>query len=232
MLEPISNDELVGRSQKIWLRAERAAHNLGLEPDGQEQEALERDTAVFIIDLFKELPCETDPKKLIRTAFKALDEIEQRSLVIQNLLEAVKRGEEFSDVLGTYEGLGLTGPIILSPVQKQDETPEKRTSAQAKRKNPGGRPKIEEPESGGLPAMPDAPGGRLGRFLMKLAGALRRFVLWLYEVICNALAAITDVVEVQPNIGFVGGIPSLSFSIETGALSVRDLIDILVPGDD
>lgn len=63
------------------------------------------------------------PEKIIKIALDSVDSLERQQFVLSNLLEAIKKGENYNNVISRYNEIGLTNINISQPVTEPQNIP-------------------------------------------------------------------------------------------------------------
>jgi hypothetical protein len=133
-----------------------------------------------------------EPASVFQRGLTALSDIEKERFLLENLLEAVKRGESFRNMLERYNTLKLTDYEIAN-LPRESPAPTK--------------PNIQSP------VLPSSSIGA-GSLLRQLLGRLKKVSLKIMQLLVNALRVIPKFMSIKPSIGFSGPFPSLSFQLD------------------
>jgi hypothetical protein len=170
--------------------------------------ALQDDQQKALDEILKDLhDLKPDPNVILNKALANLSKVDERSFVLTNLLEAIKRGEVAEVVLRKYKELGLTNIDV-----------------DAVKINMGG---TGQNLNIGKNAVPPSSPRDLGGFIQRLGQKLNKFALALMEIVVNAMKTIPMFVGVKPSIGMVGPVPSLSFELEGESMKLSELFDAM-----
>lgn len=148
-----------------------------------------------------------EPTSVFQKGLTALANMDKERFLIENLLEAVKRGESLRDTVGKYRTLGLTD-IDVSQV-----------AIDVNNNNDG---------AASLPPSSVGAGKLLGQFLHKL----KKVSTKLMQLVINAMKAIPKFIGIKPSIGFSGPFPilSLQFDLQTESITLHELFQDLTKG--
>jgi hypothetical protein len=80
------------------------------------------------------------------------------------------------------------------------------------------------------PTTNDLPDKKDGPFLLDKLRSNDQIALMVMKIAINALKAIPKLCSIKPTIGFVGPIPSISFTLEADSITISDLFDTLTQG--
>jgi hypothetical protein len=147
-----------------------------------------------------------EPKSVVKAALQGLNRLDALGFVLQNLMEAVKRDESFSDTIVRYSKLGILSSVPPLPL------------AADKKINPWGSSL------------------RVWRILQSVKSQFRKIALRLITILLNALKTVPMFVKLKPSplIGWSGFLPSfaLEFELETEGVALNELIDVLLQSSD
>jgi hypothetical protein len=151
-----------------------------------------------------------DPATIFQQGLTALSDVEKERFILENLLEAVKRGESFSNMLGRFNALKLTNyeistipPEIITTTESNNQGVTNLTSSKG-----------------------------TGRLLEKLLDRLKKFALKIMQLLINAMKMLPKFISIQPIVGFAGPFPTFSFQLDlqTESLNLYDLFQDLTKG--
>lgn len=199
MSDPTPSGEETSDRKQYWLAALRSRQRLEKAIEGRVettttiQQAVVDDQHDFLKEVLSLLDMDggSDPKQLLQQGLQAMEQIQARAFVLQNMLEAVKRGESLTRVTGRFHRLGL---IKVDPQQ--------------------------------LVPKPAAGRKENGKLLSKLLASLRKVAAFVIEFIVNVLKAAPEFIEVEPIVGTVGLVPSVSFNLKAESKSLADFLKI------
>src|SRR5688572_27242229 len=143
-----------------------------------------------------------EPEAILKTGLGQLSAVERRMFVLGNILERVKAGEPFDDVVGSFVQLGLLSQPPVAP-----------TAA-----------------VGAVPVPQDNARRGLGDRLFRKQNRLRKIALSLVRICVNAVKAIPEFVKIKPKIQLSFPIPSIGFELEADGMTVGDLLRRLSEG--
>jgi hypothetical protein len=147
-----------------------------------------------------------EPASVFQKGLTALADLEKERYLLENLLEAVKRGESFRNVLERYNNLKLTDYQITN-VPRENTTSTKSNT------------------------LPSSSSGA-GNLLRQLLGRLKKVSLKIMQLLVNVLKVIPKFMSIKPSIGFSGPFPTLSFQLDlqTESLNLYELFQDLTRG--
>jgi hypothetical protein len=170
------------------------------------KEALQNDLDYLLDEIIQDVsPTGTpDPRAIMNKALAGLSKVEAKSFVLQNLLEAIKKGIgsesiNVTTILQGYNRLGLTTIDLGFPVET----------------------KILQYEADGA----NIEG--FGKFIRGLLKKVFKIALTLIEIIKNAVKKVFGSVGIKPIIGVTGVFPSLSFQLEVENLTSAEFFEVL-----
>jgi hypothetical protein len=148
--------------------------------------------------VFKELDAALTPDVAFRKGLAELDTVERLRHLLDNLLEAVKRGCSLQNTLTNLNHAGLVedqgiGQEIKNAFTKEEE-----------KKSPF-------PSSWGV-----------GKLVNTLLSGLKNVALTVFEIVINALKAMPKYISLKPkpSIGLAGAFPTFSLPLELEAESI------------
>jgi len=149
-----------------------------------------------------------DPASIFQKGLRALADVDKERFLLENLLEAVKRGESFRNTLERYHAVGLTD---IDVSQLPLETPPS-----------------EKEKAPALPASSVGAGNLLQQFLNKLKQVATKTM----QIVINAMKVIPKFIGIKPSIGFSGPFPSFSlqFELQTESITLHELFQDLTRG--
>jgi hypothetical protein len=197
----------VGITELIALMAEDVKLQLDVDvSENQSQKALLDHHQKILKGIVESLKKEekTEPASIFQKGLTALSDLEKERYLLENLLEAVKRGESLRNVLERYNTLKLTN-YEISNVARESPTSTK--------------------------SLPSSSGGA-GSLLRQLLGRLKKVAIKIMQLLTNALRVIPKFMSIKPSIGFSGPFPTLSFQLDlqTESLNLYELFQDLTRG--
>lgn len=141
------------------------------------------------MDILDELRAKREPDQVFTIALRGLANMQQEQFILENMLEALKRGKKLDDTMKRYGQLGLL------PAQQTTPSSSPRMSQEDESKAYNGS----------------------GNFFMRLKKKLGRSKMILTKVSMKAAEVAKTVgkfAEVVPIIGFVGPIPTVSLQLQ------------------
>jgi hypothetical protein len=179
------------RLDEAELAAARQRTNLGLLDD-----ALQQSAAGIREDLSA---TGLGPEQLFKLAMRSLKESDINRFLIENALEALKRGGTYADILKKYTELGFVSTAGLPP------------SGEA------------------VPQLPAPLQATIA--LLERKSIWERFTTSLAQIAVNAVKSGPKWVEIEPEVGFVGPVPTLSFHLKAKGMSAYEFFEALrTPG--
>jgi hypothetical protein len=173
-----------------------------LHPDDTPQLVLIKNTSSYLRDLLDRMRTLDQPEDVFLEGMSALQELDQRRFIVQNLLESVKNGGSLSQSLIRYNKIGLTNfseaDIQGLPTDEQQSPPSEDTKP--------------------------------GRFLQRILDSLKKAAGVVIRIICNAMKVIAGFSDVEPVVGFVGAFPNISFQLKTKSQDVSEILTKLIDG--
>ena len=168
------------------------------------QESFEKEQDNFLVDTLEKLAFFGEYKSadIVRNGLKALNDIQARAFIIQNVLESVKSGSSLQDTLTRYHELGLT-----------DFDPKLIPAAPA-------APAPHAP----------APPTKDGFFLMRLWRKLKKIAGLVMQLIVNACKTGALFVDVDPGIGIAAGFPMIEFHFKKKSAHLKEILETLTEG--
>jgi hypothetical protein len=143
-----------------------------------------------------------EPEMVLEHSTRGLHRVDRCRHLLENLLEAVKRGESLNNTLDEFGRLDLAEKASAS--------------------SPLGIEKATSPFLWNLGA---------GRFLRRMLRRLKKLALTLIELVVNAVRAIPRFVSIhpKPSLGFAGAFPTLSFEfdLEAEPITIHELFHAL-----
>jgi hypothetical protein len=165
-----------------------------------------------------------NPEALFATCFRGLDKIEQQRFVFMNMLEKLKQhSQPLNQVVEHFNHIGLIDVPLDAPPPSDPESTRSTPSArqQGTRTILRARPQYPSPA-----AVPEAADVRKPSWIFsRLMWALRKFA----EGLIEASIMVAKVVfgqfmkAIQPNVGFSGPWPTITWTIETDAFEYETL---------
>ena len=153
----------------------------------------------------------TSPEEVFKTAFKGLNQLEQKQFVIDNLMEGIKRGEKPSILLKRYEQIGIfqVGEVHRESLQDQ--------------RGPGA--KLQEMNSRDNDSF-EQQAKEMGSFIYKCKQVLKRSALTFCSLACAAMKNIPSYIKFEPTIKLGPGLSSISIGLSSDAdFTLQDFID-------
>lgn len=163
----------------------------------------------ILTEVLTTLRSEREPDRVFAAAMRGLTKIQQEQFILENILEAIKRGEDLTDIMNRFERLGLLPEgVAASGAQTNQETGE----------TPATDPGRDQGEIA----------GQDGGFFMGVRKKLGRSSMLLANVALNAARAAGKFVEVVPVIGFTGPFPTVSLQLQPKGASLDDLFEVVM----
>lgn len=135
---------------------------------------------------------------ILKELSKKWNDLEKLKFTIQNLLEAIKRGENPAEALSKYKTLGLVETSCIPKAAKDSSKKNEINNANA------------------------------GIWIWNIIrGPLRKLASKLVSLIYNFLKCIPKFIGIKPVIGITGIFPTLSFVFESESLSLSELWELL-----
>ncbi|MBL7792406.1 MAG: hypothetical protein JNK77_08780 [Saprospiraceae bacterium] len=212
------NNVLELENQKLKL--EKKIQEMYEPVDFPGEKEIYKEMITLIDGILKDVGQESAPEFILKKALSHLRKVDQQKFVLENLLEGIKRGQDVSFLVETYQHLGL----MTSPPPPPDPN------------NPNQAPVANSaPYYPPLPVQPTSPSPQDGKgsWLWNLiTGPLKRIATRLMSMITNAMRSIPHFIDIKPIVGFTGIFPSLSFQLETGDMNLHEFWELLMGNED
>jgi len=151
-----------------------------------------------------------EPASVFQKGLRALSNIEKERFLVENLLEDIKRGESFRNILERYNTLNLSNFETTNIPRENATTTRSRNQ---------------------VTTLPPSSAGA-GDLLQQLLERLKKVAIKVMQLLINAMKVIPKFVSVKPIVGFSGPFPTFSFQLDlqTEALNLYELFQDLTRG--